>query len=80
MGEVTRVQNEFAAVDIEVIDVPSGRVLRIADARTGLEITLDALEIEALTRLRKADLEQLVYTSAGPLVRLGFLEHQKESP
>ena len=64
-----RVANEFAAVDIEVVNVPWGLVLQVTDARTGVSVQLDALEVEALTSLDKQDREVLVYRSAGPLRR-----------
>lgn len=64
-----RIANEFAAVDVEVVNVPWGVVLQITDARTGVSVQLDALEVEALTSLDKQDREVLVYRSAGPLRR-----------
>ncbi len=75
-----RVENEFAAVDLAVVEVPWGKVLRITDARTGLEVELDALALEALTRLVEADVEALVYTSAGRLTRTGMQRNLKVVP
>lgn len=74
-GEATRamtkfrVRNEFAAVDVSLEEVPWGTVLSLTDARTGLNIRLDALEVEALTTLSRRDLEVLVNRSAGGLRR-----------
>jgi hypothetical protein len=64
-----RVRNEFAAVDVSLEEVPWGTVLSITDARTGLSIQLDALEVEALTSLSSRDREVLVNRSAGSLRR-----------
>jgi hypothetical protein len=64
-----RVRNEFAAVDVSLEEVPWGSVLAITDARTGLSIRLDALEVEALTSLSQREREVLVNRSAGSLRR-----------
>lgn len=55
-----RVSNEFAFVDVEVRRTHGGTVLHIRDLQTGADIELDALELEALTRLRHADLGRIV--------------------
>lgn len=55
-----RVSNEFAVVDVEVRATHGGAVLHIRDLQTGTAIALDALELEALTRLRHADFGRLV--------------------
>lgn len=65
-----RIANEFAAVDITRRDMPWGVALQIVDARTGVSIELDALEVEALTTLSKSDREALVNRSAGSLQRV----------
>jgi hypothetical protein len=64
-----RLRNEFAAVDIALEQVPWGAVLSVTDARTGLTVQLDALEVEALTTLSARDREVLVNRSAGSLRR-----------
>lgn len=69
-----RIENEFAAADIEIVEVPNGWVLRVTDARTGISTELDALEVEALTRLDRDDRKALVWTSGGRLVRSGQRE------
>lgn len=55
-----RVSNEFAFVDVEVLRTYGGTVLHVRDLQTGAAIALDALELEALTRLRHADFGRLV--------------------
>ncbi len=55
-----RVSNEFAFVDVEVRGTYGGTVLHIRDLQTGADIALDALELEALTRLRHTDFGRLV--------------------
>lgn len=55
-----RVSNEFAVVGVEVQATHGGTVLHIRDLQTGTAIALDALELEALTRLRHADFGRLV--------------------
>lgn len=67
--EKFRIANEFAAVDVRRKEVAWGNALEIKDARTGITIYLDALEVEALTTLSKADREALINRSAGQLRR-----------
>jgi hypothetical protein len=55
-----RVANEFAAVDIALRDVHNGMVLELSNPQSGERIWLDALEIEALTRLTPDDRRRLV--------------------
>lgn len=64
-----RISNEFATVDVELLAVPWGTALGITDARTGISIRLDALEVEALTSLDQRDREILVDRTAGGLSR-----------
>lgn len=59
-SDPVRVSNEFAVVDVEVQPTHGGTVLHIRDLQTGTAIALDALELEALTRLRHADFGRLV--------------------
>lgn len=61
-----RIRNEFAVVDITVRRDTWGERLEITDAETGTAITLDALELEALTRL--------VHPELGPLILDRFPE------
>lgn len=55
-----RVANEFATVDIRLQPVASGVVLEFTDPQSGTCVWLDALELEALTRLSLADRRALV--------------------
>lgn len=64
-----RVENEYATADVRLVNVPWGVLLEVKDARTGITVQLDALEVEALTSLTMADREALVYKSGGPISR-----------
>jgi hypothetical protein len=55
-----RISNEFAVVEVEVKPTYGGTLLFLRDLQTGASITLDALELESLTRLRHADFAPLV--------------------
>ena len=55
-----QIKNEFAIVDLHVQETYGGTLLQIRDIQRGTTITLDALELEALTRLRHADFGALV--------------------
>jgi hypothetical protein len=68
-GPRFRVVNEFAAVDVALREVPWGTVLEVTDARTGITVQLDALEVEALTTLDRGERDVLVNRSAGRLRR-----------
>jgi hypothetical protein len=57
-------RNEFALVEVRVEDAGSGPALRIRDAETDRSILLDALELEALTRLSHNDFGRLVALDA----------------
>jgi hypothetical protein len=68
-----RVQNEFASVGIE-LDA-SGCYLHITDLRSGVAVTLDPLELEALTRLGPDDRRSMVDPSfLGLTTEGGFLD------
>jgi hypothetical protein len=60
-----RVANEFATVDVRLQRVPSGVVLEVFDPQSGAGIWLDALELEALTRLTVNQRKNLVDPSRG---------------
>jgi hypothetical protein len=75
-----RVATEFAAVDVRRREVPWGVVLELTDARTGLTVRLDALEVEALTSLDRSEREALIYRSAGPLRRGAAPQGPPEEP
>lgn len=59
-----RVSNEFATVDVRLRHMANGVVLELVDPQTGNRIRLDALEVEALTRLTIAQRGELVDPSA----------------
>lgn len=63
--ERLRVTNEFATVDVRLQQVSSGVVLEIFDPQSGAGIWLDALELEALTRLTVDQRRDLVDPSGG---------------
>lgn len=73
-----RIANEFAAVDVSRREMPWGVALEVVDARTGITIHLDALEVEALTTLTKLDREALVNRSAGNLRRIPRLPVEED--
>jgi hypothetical protein len=59
-----RVSNEFATVDVRLRHMANGVVLELNDPQSGNGIRLDALELEALTRLTIAQRGGLVDPSA----------------
>lgn len=63
-----QIRNEFAVVDLTIRESEGGSVLQVRDILRGTTITLDALELEALTRLRHADFGPLVDPSFTGLV------------
>jgi hypothetical protein len=58
------VENEFAAVAVQVDETANGPRLRLEDMRTGRVRYLDALELEALVWLPDGHLTQLLDPSA----------------
>jgi hypothetical protein len=58
------VENEFAAVAVQVDETANGPRLRLQDMRTGRVRFLDALELEALVWLPDGHLTQLLDPSA----------------
>lgn len=58
------VENEFAAVGVEVDDAANSSRLRLEDRRTGRIRYLDALELETLVWLPEGNLRQLLDPSA----------------
>ncbi len=63
MEEAHVLRNEFAMVEVMISTTGSKHTLRIRNADTDDEITLDALELEALTRMS--------HRSFGPLILFG---------
>jgi hypothetical protein len=55
------ISNEFAGVVVRLVETCNGNgILEIRDVRHGLDVRLDALELEALTRLTADDRAVLV--------------------
>ena len=68
VGEPLTVANEFAEVQVRRVDTRNGSRLLITAPRTGHWISLDALEVEALTRQNTRTLAAMVGNSHGPLL------------
>lgn len=68
MSETITVANEFAEVEVRRVDTRNGSRLLISSPRTGRSISLDALELEALTRQNARTLTAMVGSSGGPLL------------
>jgi hypothetical protein len=68
MSESITVANEFAEVVVRRVDTRNGSRLLISAPRTGRSISLDALELEALTRQNTRTLAAMVGNSEGPLL------------
>jgi len=68
VGEPITVANEFAEVQVQRVDTRNGSRLLISSPRTGQWISLDALEVEALTRQNTRTLTAMVANSQGPLL------------
>jgi hypothetical protein len=68
VGEPLTVANEFAEVQVRRVDTRNGSRLLITAPRTGQWISLDALEVEALTRQNTRTLTAMVGNSHGPLL------------
>ncbi len=68
VGEPLVVANEFAEVMVRRVDTRNGSRLLISAPRSGRWITLDALEVEALTRQNSRTLAAMVGNSPAPLL------------
>lgn len=68
MSEPITIANEFAEVVVQRVDTRNGSRLLISAPKTGRSISLDALEIEALTRQNTRTLAAMVGNSEGPLL------------
>jgi hypothetical protein len=67
-GEPLTVANEFTEVVVRRVDTRNGSRLLISAPKTGRWITLDALEIEALTWQNPRTLAAMVGNSHAPLL------------
>jgi hypothetical protein len=68
VGDPLTVANEFAEVQLRKVDTRNGSRLLITAPRTGQWISLDALEVEALTRQNTRTLTAMVGNSHGALL------------
>lgn len=68
VGEPCTVANEFAEVVVRRVDTRNGSRLLITAPRTGQWISLDALEVEALTWQNTRTLAAMVGNSYAPLL------------
>ncbi|MGO9153334.1 dihydrodiol dehydrogenase [Mycobacterium sp.] len=68
VGETLTFANEFAEVQVHRVDTRNGSRLLITAPHTGQWISLDALEVDALTRQNTRTLTAMVGNSYGPLL------------
>ena len=68
VGDPLTVANEFTEVLVRRVDTRNGSRLLISAPKTGRWITLDALEIEALTWQNPRTLAAMVGNSQAPLL------------
>lgn len=68
VGEPLTVANEFTEVVVRRVDTRNGSRLLIASPKSGRWITLDALEVEALTWQNARTLAAMVGTMNAPLL------------
>ncbi len=68
VGEPLTVANEFTEVVVRRVDTRNGCRLLIGAPRTGRWISLDALEVEALTWQNPRTMAAMVGTSGAPLL------------
>ncbi len=68
MNEPFTVANEFAEIEVRRLDTRNGSRLLISAPRTGRSISLDALELEALTWQNARTLAAMVGKSGAPLL------------
>lgn len=68
VGEPLFVANEFTEVVVRRVDTRNGSRLLISAPRSGQWITLDALEVEALTWQNRRTLAAMVGNSQAPLL------------
>lgn len=66
--EPITIANEFSEVEVRRLDTRNGSRLLISAPRSGRSISLDTLELEALTRQNTRTLAAMVGNSEGPLL------------
>jgi hypothetical protein len=69
VGEPLTVANEFTEVVVRRVDTRNGSRLLITSPKTGQWITLDSLEVEALTWQNAITLAAMVGNTNAPLLR-----------
>lgn len=68
------VYNEFGDIELRLVGREGRSLLQVTDIRRGGRVTLDPLELEALTRLSREDLRLLVDPSQTGLAhRIGTM-------
>lgn len=67
-GEPVVIANEFSATEIRRVETRNGSRLLIVAPRSGQWVTLDALEVEALTWQNSRTLAAMVGNGHAPLV------------
>lgn len=68
VGEPITLANEFSEVVVRRVDTRNGSRLVVWAPRSGRWISLDALEVEALTRQNARTLAAMVGSTGGPLL------------
>jgi hypothetical protein len=68
VGEPLTVANEFTDVVVRRVDTRNGSRLLICAPKSGRWISLDALEVEALTRQNARTLAAMVGNAGAPLL------------
>lgn len=68
VGEALTVANEFTEVMVRRVDTRNGSRLLVSSPRSGQWISLDALEVEALTWQNPRTLAAMVGNMNGPLL------------
>jgi hypothetical protein len=68
VGEPLTVANEFTEVVVRRVDTRNGSRLLICAPKSGQWISLDALEVEALTRQNTRTLAAMVGNTSAPLL------------
>lgn len=68
VGEPLALGNEFTEVVVRRVDTRNGSRLLICAPKSGRWISLDALEVEALTRQNTRTLAAMVGNTNGPLL------------
>jgi hypothetical protein len=68
IGEPITLANEFTEVVVRRVDTRNGSRLLVSAPKSGRWISLDALEVEALTRQNTRTLAAMVGNTAGALL------------